>query len=59
MAGLFGELRCFCLFVCFGVSLCFTNSLDLDFKPKVSDGLRLIALSLMTNINVDYLLCTD
>lgn len=54
MAGLFGELRCFCLFVCFGVSLCFTNSLDLDFKPKVSDG-----LSLMTNINVDCLLCTD
>lgn len=54
MAGRFGELRCFCLFVCFSVSSCFTNSLDLDFQPKVGHG-----FSLLSPRTIDYLLSTN
>lgn len=47
MAGLFGELRCFCLFVCFSVSSCFTNSLDLDFQPKTT---KVVSLHIKSSI---------
>lgn len=55
MADLEYGFRCLCVVLCVGLSSCFTNSLDVDFRPKVGQFFRIeIAYSQNTWINVGF-----